>query len=81
MRYDHPVGDRKLRERHVATETDAATAARLAALRNDPAVVIHRPKVRTPFQPTIHVEGPIDLRVLLGRDDEDDTTVEPPDER
>jgi hypothetical protein len=56
-------------EKLMATETDTDAAARLAALRSDPAVVIHRPKARLKFEPTLCIEGPIDLRTLLGRDD------------
>jgi hypothetical protein len=64
-------------ESNVATETDADTAAaRLARLRDDPAVVVHRPKVRVPFEPAIRVEGPVNPRVLLGRDDEENVVAE-----
>ncbi len=64
-------------ESNVAIETNAAAAAaRLAKLRDDPTVIVHRPKVRVPFEPAIRVEGPVNPRVLLGRDDEEDAVAE-----
>ena len=46
-------------------------------LRRDPEVRVLRPLRQVPFVPSIRIKGNVDVRELLGRDDDDDRRDEP----
>ena len=63
----------------MATVPEAETPeARLAALRQDPSVVIHQRATREPFQPVIQVTEQVDILELIGRRDEE-AVPQPPE--
>jgi hypothetical protein len=55
----------------------APLPAHLAALRDDPSVVVQRHPQRTPYRPVVRATEPVEPRVLIGRDEEPEAPAQP----